>query len=346
MANRRVRLVLVGLGNVGRNLMNLLVTKKDVLASKHGLEIVIVGAADSSGGAISDKGLDIAAMIMIKEEHKGIATYPTAGRPDMVALDLVRRSQADMLIEMSPVNLQHGQPGLGCIREALGRGWHVVTSNKAPLVLAYSELATLAARAGKQMRFSACVGGGLPSINVGQRDLVACTITRVEGILNSTTHYILTAMADEGKTFDQALVEAQHIGIAEADPSLDIDGWDAANKCVIVANSVLGFPSTLKDVAVTGIRGVTVEQMQQAKQRGGSLKLLVTAERDGERYRMSVCPTVIPETHPLAHLHGEDMGIVYYTDIMGEITITIAERGPVPTAAGVLRDIVTIASGQ
>jgi len=342
MAGRQVRLVLVGLGNVGRNFLKLLLLKRDVLKCVYGIEPVVVGAADSSGAALDESGLDISAIVRLKEAKRGIAGYAGAGQAGMPALDLLRRSQADVLVEMSPTNLQHGQPGLGCIREALGRGWHVVTANKGPIVLAYSELVPLARSKGVQLRFSACVGGGLPSVNVGQRDLVTCTIERVEAILNGTTHHILTAMAEEGKTFEQALQEAQQIGIAEADPSLDVDGWDAANKCVILANSVLGYPATLKDVSVTGIRNVTAEQLQQAKKDGGSLKLLVTAERDGQTYRLSVRPTVLPKAHPLAHLHGQDMGIVYHTDIMASISVMIAERGPVPTAAAVLRDVVTI----
>jgi len=344
MAHRRVRMVVIGLGNVGRNFLKLLVDKSDVLISRYRLEPVVIGAADSSGIALDDNGLDLATLIRLKEQKQGVASYAQVGLAAARPSDLIERAQADMLIEMSPTNLTDGQPGLDCIRQALQRGWDVVTANKGPLVLAYSELMMLAARQGCQLRFSACVGGGLPSVNVGQRDLVACNITRVEGILNSTTHYILTAMAEDGKTFEQALAEAQRIGIAEADPTLDIDGWDAANKCVIVANSVLGFPATLRDVTVTGIRSVTVEQMRQAKQQGGCLKLLVTAEREGDGYRLSVKPTVIPFTHPLAHLSGEDMGIVYYTDIMGTIAVSIAERGPVPTAAAVLRDVVTVVS--
>ncbi len=342
MAQRRVRLVLIGLGNVGRNLLLLLVDKKDILRERYGVEAIVVGAADSSGAALSAGGLDAPTIVRLKQAGQGVAAYPGAGQPGMSALALVERCQADILVEMSPTNLQHGQPGLGCMKAALAKGWHVVSANKGPLVLAYSELMALARANGKQFRFSACVGGGLPSVNVGQRDLVACAIERVEGILNSTTHYILTAMADEGKTFDQALAEAQKIGIAEADPTLDVDGWDAANKCVILANSVLGMPATLKDVSVTGIRGVSVAEMRRAKEQGGSIKLLVKAEREGDAYRLSVKPTYVGPDHPLAHLHGEDMGLAYYTDIMGMIVVAIAERGPVPTAAGVLRDIVTI----
>ena len=346
MPNRRVRLVLIGLGNVGRNLLRLLADKKQVLSGKYGLDLIVVGAADSAGAAMDSAGLDPAALVSLKEQKKSVSTYIRGARPGMGAWDLVRKSQADILVEMSLTNLTHGQPGLQCMREALGRDWDVVTANKGPLVLAYPELMGMARGKGRQIRFSACVGGGLPSVNVGQRDLVACTIESFEGILNSTTHYILSAMADEGKTFDQALAEAQRIGIAEADPTLDVDGWDAANKCVILANGVLGIPATLKDVAVTGIRDVTAEQMHAATKQDSCLKLLVKAVREGSTYQLSVAPTLIPLTHPLAHLRGEDMGIVYRTDIMGTITVSIAERGPVPTAAGVLRDIVAVATGH
>lgn len=345
MATRRVRLVLIGLGNVGRNLMSILVMKREALASRYGLDLAVVGAADTSGAALDQNGLDLPAIIRLKEQKTGVALYTPGGTPGMTGLDLVRAADADILVEMSLTNLKDGQPGLQCIREGLARNWHVVSANKGPMVLAFGELMAAAKNAGRQLRFSACVGGGLPSVNVGQRDLMACDISRFEGILNGTTHVILTMMAD-GKSFDEALAEAQRIGIAEADPSLDIDGWDAANKCVIVANSVLGMPATLKDVSVTGIRGVTVEQMRRANEQGNCIKLLITGERDGAGYRLSVRPTVIPLTHPLAHLRGEDMGIVYYTDIMGDITVSIAERGPMPTAAGVLRDILTIARGS
>ena len=343
MKTRRLCLAMVGLGNVGCNVLRLLIAKTDVLAGSYGLEMAVVGAADSSGAAVDNGGLDIATIVRLKEEKKGIAHYGRLGRPGLSALDMLRQTQADVLLEMSPTNLVHGQPGLQCIREVLARGWDVVTADKGPLVLAYAELTGLAQEKGRQLRFSACVGGGLPSVNVGQRDLVACQISRFEGILNSTTHYILTAMCDEGKSFDEALADAQRIGIAEADPTLDVDGWDAANKCVILANSVLGFPATLKDVEVVGIRGVTMEQMRLAREQNTVLKLLVTAERAGDGYRLAVRPTALPLSHPLAQLRGEDMGIVYYTDIMGRVAVTIAERGPVPTAAAVLRDVITIA---
>jgi len=346
MGTRRIRLVIIGLGNVGRNVLSLLVQKREALKTTYGLDPIVVGVADTSGAAHWQQGLDLSAIIALKRHKQGVALYPRHGYAGVAAQELVRQTQADVLIEASPANLTNGQPGLGCIREALERGWHVVTADKAPLVLAYRELMSLAQKQRRQLRFSGTVGGGLPSVNVGRRDLAACTIHRVEAILNSTTHYILTAMLEEGKTFDEALAEAQRSGVAEADPSLDVDGWDAASKCVILANSVLGYPATLKDVAVTGIRDVTIEEMHEAKHRGQCLKLLVTAERGEDGYRLAVRPTPIPQTHPLAPLRNEELGIVYYTDIMGAVTVAIAEKGPVPTAAAVLRDVIAIYRGS
>jgi homoserine dehydrogenase len=257
-----------------------------------------------------------------------------------------------------PVNLQHGQPGLGCVEAALARGWHVVTANKAPLVLAYPRLADLARARGARLLFSATVGGGLPSVNLGRRDLAGAAIERIEACVNGTTTYILSRMA-EGVPFDAAVREAQAAGIAEADPSLDVDGWDAANKLVILANAVLGVPATLADLAVTGIRSVTLTDLAAAARAGETVRLVATAERrqppprssparGGERggglsaYELTVALRRLPADHPLGRLNAWEMGIVYHTDIAGRQVAIIEERGPVPTAQAVLRDIIDI----
>jgi homoserine dehydrogenase len=266
----------------------------------------------------------------------------------MNALEALQQAQADLLVELSPTNLRTGEPGLSAISWALSHGMDVVTANKGPLVLGYQRLHAQAAENGRSLLFSGAVAGGLPTVNIGRRDLAGATIQRVEGIFNCTTNYILRRMSEAGLTFDQALAEAQAAGVAEADPSLDIDGWDAANKLVIVANSVLGMPASLQDVVVEGIRGIGVDQLLQAKERDRALKLLVTAERvdaggdatSAPRFDLAVRPTELPLEHPLARLTRWQMGVVYTSDTMGQITAIIEDEGTSATSAAVLRDVI------
>jgi homoserine dehydrogenase len=336
----------MGVGNVGRRFLQLLADKADTLHDRLGLELVLVGVADTSGGAVCPTGLDPERTIRLKLEGEGVARYPGCGRPGLSALEMVRSTDADLLVDASPASMEDGQPGLGCIESALARGMHVVTANKAPLVLAFPRLLGLAQAIGVALRFDATVTGGLPAVNLGQRDLVAADVHQMEGVLNLTTNYILTRMADDGLSYDQALAHAQAAGHAETDPTLDVDGWDAANKLVILAHSVLGHPATLDDVSVEGIRGVTPEMLSQAAAQGKVVKLVASANPLGigpeEGYRLSVRPTWLEAGHPLAQLGPKQMGIVYHTDISGVISAAIVEETPVPTASAVLRDIVGI----
>jgi homoserine dehydrogenase len=221
----------------------------------------------------------------------------------------------------------------------------VVTANKAPLVLAFPRLQDLAREQGVQLQYDATVCGGLPALNLGQRDLAATDIYRLEGILNLTTNYILTRMAEDGLSYDEALADAQAAGHAEADASLDVEGWDAANKLVILAHSVLDYPASLEEVAVEGITGVTAEMLARAAAEGKRVKLVATAEQEGEGYRFSVRPTWLDADHPMAQLRPKQMGIVYHTDISGSIAAAIVEETPVPTASAMLRDVVDVCRG-
>jgi homoserine dehydrogenase len=345
-----VRLILIGVGNVGRRLLELIVRKRETLRERLGLELLLVGVADTSGAAHSAEGLDPQRIVEFKAAGRGVAAYLQWGRPGFSPLELVQSTEADLLLEASPANwnplspagLQSGQPGLSCIEAALARGMHVVTANKAPLVLAFPRLLALAREHGVQLRFDATVAGGLPAVNLGQRDLAFADIHRLEGVLNLTTNYILTRMADDGLSYGEALHDAQVAGHAETDPTLDVDGWDAANKLVILAHSVLGQPATLADVAVEGIRGVTPAMLAEAAAQGQRVKLVATAEWIEAGYRLSVRPTRLDADHPLAQLGPKQMGIVYHTDVCGVLSVAIVEETPVPTAAAMLRDVVGI----
>ena len=341
MSLKSIHLIFHGLGNVNRRVLRILHDKMELLHNRYQLDPLIVGVVDSQGAAWDPKGLDPSEILALKAAGRSVAEHP-AGRLGMSGLALLEQAEADALLEASPLNLETGQPGLGCIRAALSRGMHVVTSNKGPLVLAYQELMELARSNGVGIKFSATVGGGLPAVNIGQRDLAGATILRLEGILNLTSHYILSQMS-AGTSFEEALAQAQAEGHAEADPRLDVEGWDAAAKLVILANAVLGQPTALADVEVTGITDVTYEQICQARMERQIIKPLAWAERRADGgYALRVSPARLPLHHPLARLTPHQMAVVYHTDIAGTVAAVIDEEDPMPTAAAMVRDLIDI----
>jgi homoserine dehydrogenase len=343
-ASRQVRVVLMGVGSVGRRFLELLIWKRGTLRERLGLELIVVGVADSSGVAICPTGLDPQQIVNLKGEGKGVSACAPWGRPGISSFEMAKTIDADLLLEASLLNLKDGQPGLGHIEAALSRGMHVVTANKGPLALAFSRLANLAREHGVQLRYDATVAGGLPAVNLGQRDLAVADILRLEGILNVTTNYILTRMAQDGLSYDQALAEARAAGNAEADPALDVEGWDAANKLIILAQSVLRYPATLADVDVKGITHIDSTVLAQAAAQGQRIKPVAIAERKGDSYRLSVGPVALDSGHPLAQLGPNQMGVVYHTDISGVISAAIVEETPLPSASAMLSDVVQIYS--
>lgn len=346
------RFILTGLGHIGCNFLKILLTHEELLRERYGVALQAVGLADSSGVAYAEDGLDISAVVALKQRGCGIAELVPYGQPGVKALTLVQQVQAEFLVEATLTDLHNGQPGLDIVRTGLKRGMHTVLANKGPLALAYQELAALSDlkdNSGPALRFSGAAGGALPTVNVGWRDLAGGRITRMEAVLNSTTQLILDLMV-QGQSYEMALAEARRIGIAEPDPSLDVEGWDAASKLVILANSVLGCPTTLADVTVKGIDNVTVTELRAAQAAGGRVSLLAVAKRlpkttarsDHMPYQLSVAPTILPAGHPLAHLRLNEKGIVYDSDIYGLMTVILTERGPVGAAAALLRNIIEI----
>jgi homoserine dehydrogenase len=324
--------LLTGLGNVGLNFLRLLRDKEAILREQYGLHLDVVGVADTSGILTDPNGLDLAQIIHHKEQKRGVGALGQRGIPPQ---QMVQNVQADFLLEATPNDLKTGQPGLDLARTALRTGKHAVLASKSSLVLGYAELAGLAGPTA-QLRFSGAVCGALPTVNVGRRDLAAAKIRRVEAVLNGTTQLILTLMA-QGQSFEDALEEAQRIGIAEPDPSLDVDGWDTTLKLVIIANAVLNLPLKLEDVAVKGIF-----PLETHGERWALLGVLDLTE-DGA-YRASVEPTPLKPDHPFYHLGRDEMGIIYSTDIYGRITATCAGSGPTGASAGMLRDVIDIHS--
>jgi homoserine dehydrogenase len=343
---RSIRLVLVGLGNVGQSFLDLMDTKAALLADRHGIELVLTGVADSSAAALAPAGLNTRALRAHKSAGKPLHTFPDSTQ-GMSAPEMVAEVRADVLLEATTVNLKTGQPGLDCVRIAIRRGMDVVLANKGPLVLAFGELEAAAKAAGVELAYSATVCGALPVVNIGRRDLTACDIRAVAGVFNATSNSILAAMA-RGGDYADALRQAQLDGIAEADPSLDVEGWDTANKLVIVANSILRQPATLADVQpVIGITHITPAEIREHAALGEVVKLVARAnvgQVGNLSYQLSVQPEWLPADAFLASINGWEMGIVFDTDIMGLQQLKVDERGPIPTAAAMLRDVINLAT--
>ncbi len=260
---RTFNVSMVGMGNVGRNVLLLLEQKRDRLRRDYGLDFRVILAADSSGVAVNPEGFDIVALRRTKELGGHMDELP-GFLPNRSPAEALAICHCNLLFESSPVNLQTGEPGLSAVRAMLARGAHAVLANKAPLVLDFHGLHDLARSNGARLAFSATVCGALPVINILQRDFVTAEIRGLRGIFNSTSNYILSEM-EAGRDYGAALAEAQRRGLAETDPSLDVDGWDTANKLVIIANAALGVRVRLEDVAVTGMRGVTADELAAAR---------------------------------------------------------------------------------
>ena len=322
------RFLLAGLGNIGRNFLEIVCDKEAILRERYGVQLLCVAVTDSSGSVLNADGVDMRAIVAAKK-HKQPITALAGGVASMNAVAALAASAVDVVFDSTPVDLKTGGIGLELTRNALVAGKHLA---------ALSDLTDLSKPG---LRFSGAVGGAMPTINVGRSDLAAAHISRIEAVLNGTTQMILEMMAN-GSGYDEAIREAIDAGIAETDPSLDVEGWDAANKLVILANAVLRQATTLADVSVTGINKLRADEVRAVRMLGERMSLLATAEWIDDHYKLTVAPTALPESHPFAQLAGQAMAIRYETDIYGTQTLITHEEGPVGSAAAMLRDFLDI----
>lgn len=341
LPKKMVRVALAGLGSVNRALLTIFRDKSDLLEEKYGLSFRIVAVADSSGSAYCENGFAPKELHSTKVQGTRVHELQDAMPAGLSLQSVLNHANCDLLFEATPVNPHTGGIGLIYARQALQHGVHVVLANKGPLLHHFQELTNLAQLSGCHLAYSATVCGALPVINIGCRDLVAAQIIRIRGIFNSTTNYILEQMS-QGFSFNEALSEAQMRGIAEADPTLDIDGWDTANKLVIIANSILEQPTTLDKIAVTGIRSLSTEDLIKAQQNGKTIKLIATATITASGYQLTVTPTLVAQSEFLGSCNGWEMGIEIQTDMYGTLYHKSWEDTPLPTAAAMLRDAINI----
>ena len=318
-----MRIALLGFGSVGKGVAEVVQEK--------GLGITVTGIADSRSGTIDPAGIDLQAA-MDRKDRTGLC-----GDISLSPLDVVDGAEYDALVEVTPTRIIDGEPALTHIVHALSRGKHVVTSNKGPIALAHRRLRALAESHGVQLRYEATVCGAIPVLHVLQHDLLGNEVKAIHGVMNGTCNFILTRMEDEGLTYDQALAEAREMGYAEADPTYDVKGVDAALKLVILANTIWDLGVTLDDVDTTGIDLITPEAIQLACDRETTIRLI--AEAIPGKGLLRVSPRIIPRDHPLL-VEGTLNAVTLHTDLAGELTFIGKGAGSVETASAVIGDLL------
>ncbi len=337
--SRKIRTIIVGLGNVNKGLLSILIEKEEEIKKKYQLQFVIVGVADSSGIAVRAKGFGYKEILNLKY-NKGKVNEMTGFLPTDIE-KICECVEADLLVEASPVNLKTGSPGLPIIQEALKLGMKVVLANKAPLVLKFDELNELASKHDTRLAYSATVCGGLPVINVLQRDLKFSALTSLWGVFNATSNFVLKEL-EKGNSMANAIKEAQRVGAAETDPSLDLSGQDTANKLLIIMKSFCGFKGELADIEMEGIEDITHDEIKKAAKTNMKIKLVAAAYFKDDKWNLSVKPTPVAKDSFMGSCNGWEMGIEVKTDLYESISLKNYEADPKGTAAAVLRDMVDI----
>ncbi len=334
------RLALVGFGVVGQGLAEILLKHKDRLRKDHGFEFSVVAVSDFVKGAACDpKGLDLAKLLALAKDNK-ISEYPGAAT-GWNALDTIVKSNADVVVEATYTDIKTAEPAYSHFKAALASGKHLVTTNKGPTALFFREVAALAKSKKVQFRYEGTVISGTPALNLAELCLAGNEIREIRGIVNGTTNFILTNM-EKGKSYAEALKEAQDLGFAEAVPDADVEGFDAMAKVIILAKAVMGADIKVADVDRTGITKITLDDINNAKAEGKRWKLIGRVAREGGAVRASVRPEKLDIADPLAGVGGATNALTFSTDLIRNVTIIGPGAGKIETGYSILVDLLAI----
>lgn len=331
---RPIRLAVIGFGNVGKAFARMLLTRQHDLDGL-GVHFLVTGIFTARHGhAIDRRGLDLQRALSV--ENLGEINRR---RSAIGGLEFIRTCPADIVIEISSLNPFNGEPALGYVQEALSKGRSVVTANKGPIAFAYQRLAEMADSSGCDLLFESTVLDGCPLFSLVRETLPCTRILGFRGILNSTSNLVLEKI-EEGLTMKEAIEHAQRVGIAETNPSYDIDGYDAQLKTSILVQVLLGVRLVPPQIPRSGLAGLTEKEVRAAARRGRHFHLVSMAHRAGDRIEASVAVQLLPPEDRLSLISGTSNGIVLETDTFQNLTISEENPGPDQTAYGVLCDCI------
>ncbi|MHA1144947.1 MAG: homoserine dehydrogenase [Candidatus Helarchaeota archaeon] len=331
-----VNLALVGFGTVGRALAGIINDKKAEIKKDYGMDLKVIAIFELEGAFINESGLNLGELVGYS--FKEFKKHPN-WKDGKKVTDELGKLPVQILVEVSYTNPQTGEPAYSYMKHALSQKRHVVTSNKGPIALYYDELHSLARENGVEIRYESTVGSGIPVIKMGLEGLRGNKIKAITAILNGTSNFILSKMNEEKVPFEIALKNAQELGYAEADPTLDIGGHDAAFKLLILANTFLKKNYSINDVKIKGIEDITLEAMELAREDDLIIKHIAIATEDG---RLEVAPSLVPLESPFA-IGGTNNIIILKTDLAQDISIAGHGAGGMEAASGLLGDVLSIA---
>lgn len=323
-ATTRCNVAISGYGGVGKAVAKLLLERRPRYRDLYDADVRLVAVCGSKAGCLDSEGVDDSALPL---------------RAGLTGQDFLNAAPVDILIEAGPSDFRTGGPGLGYMRDALSRGRHVIAISKGALVVDGKALRMAAAASGAHLKVSGATAAALPTIDLLQLNLLGSQVLHIEGILNGTTNYLLTEMMERGPSFADALHQAQQDGIAETDPSFDVDGWDTACKIVIIANFGLGAELSLADLTVSGIAQVTPEQLSDWRRQGVAPKLIGHISRTDGGWSGGVGMRTYAAEEALSLVRGKNKAIRIDTAEMGEIFVAGGASSTRATAAAALKDL-------
>ena len=347
MSQPELTLVLIGFGNVARRFLRLL----DECADRLDFSWRVVAISTRHhGSVVNTDGIDANDALEAAEGLRPLDRLDTAPH-QRSGIDVIRQicdGMADeaaegrlVCIETTVLDIDRGEPAVSHVRAALEGQAHVITANKGPAAFAYHELEALAESVGRLFFFEGAVMDGIPVFNLVRETMPLVVINGFRGVINTTCSFILSEL-ERGQPFDLAVAAMQARGIAEADPSLDVDGWDAAAKTAALVNVLMGGAMTPHHVERTGIRGVTGPDLQDAIARDRRVRLVASATRQGGKIRARVEPEVLDRHDPLGHLEDLENALYLDTDLLGEVGIVQRSSSLTQTAYALLSDLTRI----
>ncbi len=343
----QIKICLYGFGNVGREFARVLAAKGPYLKARHRIDAKVFAIVTSTGGVVEPRGFSEREL----SERSRLAHLSSQegfreGDPEDLSkwiLPWIDGAGPTVIVDATWSDLDTGEPGLSRLLKATAMGCHIVTLSKAPLVADFYGLVEAARRHSVQLKFSGATAAGLPTIDTIRVSLAGAEVQSIEGILNSTTNYILTAMSDEGLSYEDALQRTRAMGLAESDPERDVTGIDTACKVLILANAAMNARKRLSDVRITGITGITRRQIATSAMEGRSVKLVGKAALVADDVRIEVAPAPLPHRDFFAQVREDAKAVRFTTDLFGELVMAGGAGGLTAAAGSALRDLVNLA---